>query len=93
MAKYFQPFQLPPPPPKKKMVLKLVLFDVFSFSQDWLRWTNQVNTVVDWFRSEKPVNLVLFYLDQPGDTIRFFGPESEEVDLAVYKVLNVLFKL
>ena len=51
-----------------------------------------MNTVVDWIGSEKPVNLVLFYLDQPGDTIRFFGPESEEADLAVYKVLNVLYQ-
>ena len=44
--------------------------------------------MVDWLGSEKPVNLVLFYLDQPGDKIRSFGPESEEADLAVYKVQN-----
>ena len=46
----------------------------------------QIDTVASWLKSEHPVNLVLFYLDQPANQIRAFGPDSSQADLAVYKV-------
>ena len=49
-------------------------------------WTDQVRTVVSWLADKRPASLVLFYLSQPGDKIRAFGPESPEADLAVSKV-------
>ncbi len=49
-------------------------------------WLDQVRTVVNWLTEKKPASLILFYLTQPADKIRAFGPNSPEADLAVYKV-------
>jgi len=53
----------------------------------WLDWAGQAETVAGWLADPvKPANLVLFKLDEPANQIRAFGPNSQEADLAVYKV-------
>ena len=58
--------------------------------QDWLTWMGQVESVAEWLAEDSGVNLVLFYLESPGDAIREFGPNSPEAQLAVHKVLHYI---
>ena len=58
-----------------------------SLLQEWLMWENQISTAMQWFSLEKdPVNFVLFYVQQPGNYIRTFGPNGEEAGFALQKV-------
>ena len=58
-----------------------------SLPQEWLMWENQISTIMQWFTLERhPVNFVLFYVQQPGNYIRTFGPNGEEAGFALQKV-------
>ena len=58
-----------------------------SLLQEWLMWENQISTIIQWFTLERhPVNFVLFYVQQPGNYIRTFGPNGEEAGFALQKV-------
>ena len=51
-----------------------------------MAWLGQVESVADWLAEESPVNLVLFNINEPGQSIREFGPNSLEAEQAVHKV-------
>ena len=58
-----------------------------STDREWLMWSDQVSSVAGWLaRKEDPVELVLMYVEQPGNQIRSWGPESDQADFAVMKV-------
>ena len=57
-------------------------------------WNSQIKASVEWLTQKKdPVNLVLFYVNQPGQIIRAYGPESNEADFAVQKVDQMIANL
>lgn len=45
-----------------------------------------MRAVVSWLTQPRPPSLVLFFMAQPADKIRAFGPDSPEADLAMAKV-------
>ena len=58
-----------------------------STDNEWLMWADQVTRVTGWLaKKNDPVELVLMYVDQPGNQIRSWGPESDQADFAVMKV-------
>ena len=58
-----------------------------STDNEWLMWVDQVTRVTGWLaKKNDPVELVLMYVDQPGNQIRSWGPESDQADFAVMKV-------
>jgi len=62
--------------------------------QEWIMWNSQIKASVEWLSQKKdPVNLVLFYVNQPGQIIRAYGPESNEADFAVQKVDQMIANL
>ena len=57
-------------------------------------WNSQIKTTVSWLsQNADPVNFVLFNINQPGQQIRAFGPESEEAGFAVQKVDEMIANL
>ena len=69
---------------------KVTLFDIIlicMFTQEWLLWTSQVQSIVSWLTAETdPLNLVLFHVGQPANCIRAFGPDSVEAHQALQKL-------
>eukprot|EP00090_Calanus_glacialis_P045876 TRINITY_DN8762_c0_g1_i2.p1 TRINITY_DN8762_c0_g1~~TRINITY_DN8762_c0_g1_i2.p1 ORF type:complete len:580 (+),score=132.33 TRINITY_DN8762_c0_g1_i2:291-2030(+) len=62
--------------------------------QEWIMWNSQIKATVSWLSQKAdPVNLVLFNVNQPGQQIRTFGPESDEADFAVQKVDQMIANL
>ena len=50
-------------------------------------WEKQMSALTAWLsRPDHPVNLVLFYCEQPANTIRTFGPQSSQAEAATRKV-------
>ena len=57
-------------------------------------WNSQIKASVSWLSQKvDPVNFVLFNVNQPGQQIRTFGPESDEADFAVQKVDQMIANL
>ena len=57
-------------------------------------WNSQIKATVSWLSQKAdPVNFVLFNVNQPGQQIRTFGPESDEADFAVQKVDQMIANL
>jgi len=62
--------------------------------KEWIMWNSQIKASVKWLtQKEDPVNFVLFNVQQPGQIIRTFGPESDEADFAVQKVDQMIANL
>eukprot|EP00092_Neocalanus_flemingeri_P014747 GFUD01015914.1.p1 GENE.GFUD01015914.1~~GFUD01015914.1.p1 ORF type:complete len:583 (-),score=126.96 GFUD01015914.1:125-1873(-) len=62
--------------------------------QEWIMWNSQIQATVNWFSKKvDPVNFILFYVNQPGQQIRTFGPESDEAEFAVQKVDQMIANL
>jgi len=62
--------------------------------KEWIMWNSQIKATVSWLSQKSdPVNLVLFNVNQPGQIIRTFGPESDEADFAVQKVDQMIANL
>jgi len=62
--------------------------------QEWIMWNSQIKATVDWLSQKvDPVNFLMFYVNQPGEIIRTFGPESDEADFAVQKVDQMIANL
>ena len=57
-------------------------------------WKSQIKATVRWLsQNDDPVNLVLFNVNQPGQQIRAFGPESDEAGFAVQEVDEMIASL
>jgi len=62
--------------------------------KEWIMWNSQIKASVEWLtQKDDPVNFVLFNVQQPGQIIRTFGPESDEADFAVQKVDQMIANL
>jgi len=62
--------------------------------KEWIMWNSQIKASVKWLtQKEDPVNFVLFNVQQPGQIIRAFGPESDDADFAVQKVDQMIANL
>jgi len=62
--------------------------------QEWIMWNSQIKATVNWLsQKDDPVNFILFNVNQPGQQIRTFGPESDEADFAVQKVDQMIANL
>ena len=45
-----------------------------------IEWEDQASIVFDWLRdSDRPANLVFWYLDQPDGDGHMYGPDSPQV--------------
>lgn len=44
-----------------------------------VKFTERIDTIVQWFTSENPINLGLVYFPEPDHTAHVYGPESPQV--------------